>query len=581
MSGWPEDDCCENNEAALNNFGAQYYGFVFGHPCIRSKLFMPNGELKDKEGNFQKAKFTGAEGNLTGKFDSATEETQNSCDVRVCTKWMSDKSFLENLTKTEKEACSKIKEFLNKTEALAWYHNDNGTGLCQFGGPHLHVGVAAKERGAGGYQTTPDLSIYRNLKKAIKVGATDDKKQYAKYITINNMLLWTAHMQRAPPLPRVFLGTNSKHLLNQYQKALRVADNSYVEADYSKDDDEETAASSRGVKRARMVDYDEEIDDMPMIITDKQKMTLKDTKQDNCVRILEQIVNKTGCVVFEKINSFIGTSLKKSDPYRQVWDRLVTRPSTRANLKLLQDKLKMSDQLLSLKDLAARYIGHHGDDRHLDRMSIGESLRFYFEFMEHNDMDFDEFTQTVIDVYNKVNPKKNAMLLMGPAHCGKTYLLLRSLFPLSPFSVIQGSNGNASEFAFQDLPGGRASFWDECTIDPNNISCAKMLFEGNEDTPIKIKFQGTQPCGRIPIYAMSNVLPWFMATTQTDKDAMAARTSMWYVKSIPELEQIRNYLHPGMWYNLCCAKETDSPLTLESALCIPVELEQFALEQLE
>lgn len=113
-----------------------------------------------------------------------------------------------------------------------------------------------------------------------------------------------------------------------------------------------------------------------------------------------------------------------------------------------------------------------------------------------------QFLNTLHNIVNKTNSKQNALLLVGPKNCCKSYFIntLGSLFV--NYGVLESPNRN-NNFPFMDCADKRILVWDEATCDRHYYDAIKKLMSG-EPLSVSVKYAGNQLAKKTPLIISAN-----------------------------------------------------------------------------
>lgn len=153
-----------------------------------------------------------------------------------------------------------------------------------------------------------------------------------------------------------------------------------------------------------------------------------------------------------------------------------------------------------------------------------------------------KFIQHLYNVCEKVLPKKNTMMIVGPANAGKNYFI----DCISAFYLCVGYQGNFNKntsFPFQDCVNKRIIVWNEPNIQPSSFDTVKKIL-GGDPCSANIKYESSSTIPRTPVLITSNVdvLP-------NDK---IFNTRLYRVKwkAASFLKEYSKYPHPYVWSDL-------------------------------
>lgn len=585
MSGWEDDAVKESAEHFEEENGSrlsgyQYYTLIFGHPKFRRTYFNPLCTKKDAKGEPIVSRYWKASsGSERGKYmlekcDAAHIDSSTSVSKRIVAEWKSEGEEYSAMAAEVKPLVNAIKKLLNESKSMVWWHSPAVGDPCQFGGPHLHVILESDQITHGVYQILHNQRNYRAIRD--KTRATGGYARSEGVRRLDNLI---NHLNTPP---RVFMGANNLELAQKWHRVARGGEGKENvppgELTFTEDVDVVStdgsgspksyagdfgAQNNEAVATKRAADFGDEepypkqtrIDRVAAEFERKARAdthlydlnaVMKETSAERQLRVIKAIILHTGETDFLKIQQAM-TKEAPNNIYRLAWDKLQWRSTTKQYLRTAKDALRMEEYNLTMLELAERYVKQHGIQEQEEVMSVPKSVECWMAWCEYNCISPAELARMIQIIYDKKMPKMNALILQGPPNAGKTLFLHHSLYKLSMYSASINAAGNASEFCFQDMVGGRVAFFEEVQIDPNNIQIAKQLFEGNENTKVKQKHLAEADCGRIPIFATCNKVPWSMCM-QEDQKAMEVRCVIYKCYPDEQLKAVVKKPNPGMWY---------------------------------
>lgn len=602
MSCWTEIDADRLPAAATQEkeTGFPYYMAVIGGSFIHPANFIPQGiKLDDNTGEPVKSKYPSS--NNPYWLIDLGRSGDDSVDTRLVQHWKTTNATLQQLGAADKAAVNSVKKWLNSNDTAVWYHNSNDDRCSQWGGPHLHVLLASPRRPDGTYPVLSNTNQYATASKSAKAASGYFRTQRVKNLP--------AAIRYFSTPPRVFMGTRAISLGKARAEALRTScsiddggcywddlddpeplppttDRRRPRNDFESANDENAPPP----RRSRASDWgdlanDERRDDLPDKVVslsrssscDRSQLVehpqnikdLKETSNDRICNVLQKLMEYVNAYEYEEIIAKI-SMLDPNDPWRLCWSKLVRRPGTTANIMRIRDLLKADFMNVTLNEMARRFLcsADSSDPKYLN---ITSSIRALKQWLLHNAIDAHEFVTCVQEIMDRKTTKRNTLMVIGPSNSGKTVFLKNTLSPLVPFQAQLGGVGNSSQFIWQNVPGSRALFIEECMLAPEHIETAKLIF-GGEPASVDVKCKPPARTARVPVFITTNNEPWRLALNQTDKFALQNRIIEFHVRPDPDLAKLDKQIHPGIWYYLTQALADLSPgeeFSFNKALAVP------------
>lgn len=153
-----------------------------------------------------------------------------------------------------------------------------------------------------------------------------------------------------------------------------------------------------------------------------------------------------------------------------------------------------------------------------------------------------EFLQRLMHICEKVEPKRNTMLILGPPNCGKTWFFdMVCAFYLNVGHIANFVRGE--HFPLNDCIGRRILMWNEPSIMPSAFDTVKMI-TGGDPCPANVKYQGHSVISRTPLIMTGNnrVFP--------DTEVWTSRVYTEHWHQAPFLKDVRGYPVPTTLYKL-------------------------------
>lgn len=138
--------------------------------------------------------------------------------------------------------------------------------------------------------------------------------------------------------------------------------------------------------------------------------------------------------------------------------------------------------------------------------SIKQSITILVDLLgfqyRHNKRNVIQFLHTVYLVVSKCNDKKNALLIIGPKNCCKSYFINTLGTFFINYGVMESPNRN-NNFPFMDCADKRILVWDEASCDRYYYDSIKKLMSG-EPLSVCVKFSGNQLVNKTPLIMSAN-----------------------------------------------------------------------------
>lgn len=169
-------------------------------------------------------------------------------------------------------------------------------------------------------------------------------------------------------------------------------------------------------------------------------------------------------------------------------------------------------------------------------------------FQSHNVETAIDFVKSLICVMDKVDSKKNTLLIYGPPSCGKSYLINSLLKVIWNEGNIENATKGGSEFTFQEAYNKRATLWNECSFNGvKNCDTAKQIWEGSP-TAMQVKYKKGTILTRTPVFVTTNRIPWSMYPNE--REAFMDRCFMFTWRRAEWMKKISLKAHPLAWYHI-------------------------------
>jgi len=172
-----------------------------------------------------------------------------------------------------------------------------------------------------------------------------------------------------------------------------------------------------------------------------------------------------------------------------------------------------------------------------------------------NASDVITFIHTVRLIIDKIPPKKNTLMIRGPAGCGKSYLVNSFIDLIWSVGKCEGHITKHTGFPFENIIGKRLALFNELSIAPGYADNLKELFEGSP-TNLNIKHQARVNIPRIPCIVTTNNY-MFGNLNSVDREAFLQRIFLYEFKAQPWLKNLSLYPNPMKWASLLYMTEAD------------------------
>lgn len=184
-----------------------------------------------------------------------------------------------------------------------------------------------------------------------------------------------------------------------------------------------------------------------------------------------------------------------------------------------------------------------------DYLNVTESIAWFYKVMAHNKIEPKVFIHDVCAVVNRQYPKKNCVMIFGPANAGKTLIcesIVNSTIYFETLSMFSGT----SNFEFQPMQNMRAVLFNEPSVTDKTVEMMKNILEGIPVT-IEVKYAKGQSLPRTPVFITGNGnFLQYTSKREQHKDAFKARTFYYSFVPFDDLRKCHGKLHPLMWDTL-------------------------------
>lgn len=180
--------------------------------------------------------------------------------------------------------------------------------------------------------------------------------------------------------------------------------------------------------------------------------------------------------------------------------------------------------------------------------SIEESVQvlnklLIFQF-NHSKAEVIEFLNNLVNVIDKLVPKKNTLYVISPPNAGKNFFFDACIHYCINFGQM-GNFNRYCNFPMMECVDRRIILWNEPCMEPSAAETLKMIL-GGDTVNAKVKYQGDSVITRTPVIVLSNndVFP-------SDR-AFRSRIYQYSWKSCPMLKNYKKKPHPLSIYHLLC-----------------------------
>ncbi|XP_074602247.1 uncharacterized protein LOC141855938 [Brevipalpus obovatus] len=262
--------------------------------------------------------------------------------------------------------------------------------------------------------------------------------------------------------------------------------------------------------------------------------TRKITSHLTIVKEIEKFVCtpiESTCDLTEWINDEILSFYDRSDPdYRRACST-IRRKTSQLSLNQLWELYKGKKPYFQARD----------ENYYYSLQDSIDVLQSVIDFQYGGDAST-RFITKLFNIVEKRIPKKNAMVVVGPPNCGKSYFFdaVCSMF----WNVGALKNMVRGEpFPFNDVPNRRICIWNEPNVVSGAMEDLKMLF-GGDPLVCNVKFSPFTQVMRTPIIVTSN-----NQIIQENNPAFKTRCYFEYWKTCPMLKEHKMKPYPmAMFY---------------------------------
>lgn len=617
----------EEKVNSVNSFSKfEYYTFVIGYEGKKSPAFVdllnyqPRGLLRDEAGCLVPNKWARSNKGQQYRDEELKCDGEGSVDDTEVSKWSTPSGILSALPGEHKDACNKIKVWLQKNESALWWHDGNSDLCSKFGGPHLHIigkSIAVGDgqyrrlntgstyqpvvdfvKRAGGYirsqgvKSLESLVLYLNTPPRVFMGSMCTKIGAIRAQFIKHDIHWTSEVNdtldewfddcvpsnaecggsEPPRLKRNAFECTEE--VNQMVARLQARKHG---AGYDAGFDAGTSAGDVQPGPAKRFKLDYEQGDSERVASVEVP---KSTAKSKFVATLEKIMmkyNKHDKEALASLQLQIGQNHKVS-----LFIQHLTRMGTLQQfVTAAKDNLKVVYQDMSMMDIVkrVRFSDWFDTDQYY---SIKESLHLFLAWVDGQNWKISKFVERVRTVYDKRHTKINSFVIVGESNTGKSLFFNEVLQKLHPMYALYTCSANEDRFAFGEFPGKRVAFAHEGTFGTQQIEMAKMI-AGGQECDVDVKHKDRVKVYKIPFFITSNKLPWLLAPCDADKTAFRNRCFFYESKNDPEVPELQKALHPGLWYYLLLGDDQctdDDEWTVDNLLTLgggesPVSVETF------
>lgn len=271
---------------------------------------------------------------------------------------------------------------------------------------------------------------------------------------------------------------------------------------------------------------------------EKQGLGFNNRRRREAIEFLMQICQRYNLRKKTHLTAFLGSKQLMAQENEDLWSIYC-----HANFKLLFKTARERMKAVSfnkgieqtLRDLPQK------DMSRWKLLSLAESQRAMWLFLQGQSIHPLEFLENVHDVLFGTVPKINCLCLQGPAGCGKTFVMraiARSLEETVDINLKATSN-----FPFNNAVMVQAILMEEPNIDVSNSEEIKKVLEGYDDQEVSVKHVDDEAIQRTPVLMTTNNNPWLF--TRNCEDAFKARMVRYTgLVPLPVLKEFEEQIHP-------------------------------------
>lgn len=268
-----------------------------------------------------------------------------------------------------------------------------------------------------------------------------------------------------------------------------------------------------------------------------QKAKIQESKNYHRMTFLTELMDKYQTPDMTTLKQRIKTNENEWNQLRLMmaepsWDTLIKKAMELHRTKVAYRSLDevMATDLQHVLDWSRYY-------------SVSKSLKIFQQWITFQEFDRDAFLIDLFATLGKRRPKRNTFCLMGPANCGKSYIL-RSIVKLyTYFGDIQGADASYA-FAFGDCLDCGVIFIEEPAFLREKAEIAKKIFEG-EATYVNVKNKGAGLLQPTPVLVTTNNPVWQYAPENAA--AFKARMYIYHCKQMEDLKHYNKMINPLIW----------------------------------
>lgn len=174
---------------------------------------------------------------------------------------------------------------------------------------------------------------------------------------------------------------------------------------------------------------------------------------------------------------------------------------------------------------------------------LDSSYIWLLKILEFNNIDHDNFFNSIKNVIYKTEMKINSIWFYGPSNAGKS-LVANSIVESCRFFANIMDFDERSSFPLNDAPGKRVLLINEPDIGERRIELVKNIMEGQE-VAINVKNQRGISLPRTLLIICSNKTLWHFCMSEST--AILNRCYKFEFKTMDELLFCKKKLNPLMW----------------------------------
>ncbi|XP_077867951.1 uncharacterized protein LOC144357807 [Saccoglossus kowalevskii] len=247
----------------------------------------------------------------------------------------------------------------------------------------------------------------------------------------------------------------------------------------------------------------------------RKERAIKRSTNEEMLYFVKDLITKYNPTDLPNLGRLVTEDKMATTETKDKWHRFISRSVLEYLYRTAVDTVRSEILRLEFGELSSK-LRDIACDKYNDRnnyLSVEESIYWYTKWCDHQGLNMWDFLYDTIIWFDKKQPKKNLMYLMGASNGGKSWVM-RPLHDVARFwGNIVTSNESASNFMFENCLSARIAMANEFILSEYNAEMAKSVFEGMNTM---INRKGKAPCllERTPIYITANKALWYQVSSQ-------------------------------------------------------------------